>query len=108
MSIGFACTTLFSKAKSGNMFAFVIVFLFGWLEAIAGNTSESAVKFWCSFGPGTSLSLSANHIFNLEEAEIGLVPSALTQVIKNYKMGYHYGMMTIVMIVFTLLFFYLD
>lgn len=77
MSMGFFSTVFFSKAKVGNVFAFVLAFLFGWLEQLSTPSTDAATNFGLSFGPASSVSLSANHMFNLEAAEVGLSSSTV-------------------------------
>jgi len=52
MAMGLLVTVFFSKAKVGNVAAFVFAFLVGWLEQISGDVEASeTAKFWTSFGP---------------------------------------------------------
>mmetsp|Transcript_24372 Transcript_24372/g.21540 ORF Transcript_24372/g.21540 Transcript_24372/m.21540 type:complete len:1036 (+) Transcript_24372:413-3520(+) len=108
MAMGFFSTAFFSKAKVGNVFAFVLAFLFGWLEEIGGDSNSASIKFGTSFGPATSVSYSANHIFNLEAAELGLTSDTTDLEISGYRIGFHYGMMILVFFIFMLLYVYLD
>lgn len=52
--------------------------------------------------------MSANHIFNLEAAELGLTSDTSGITISAYRISFHFVMMIIVTILFMLLFVYLD
>jgi len=108
MAMGFFTTSLFSKARVANVFAFALNFLFGWLAELGADSTSSSLKFGTSFGPSTSIFYSIRQIFDLEVAEVGLTSDTIDLEISGYKMSFHYGMMAIVFFTFMILYVYLD
>jgi len=108
MAMGFLITIFFNKAKVGNVAGFVVALFLGFLQSVAKTTSPSGTLFGISFAPQTSMGLAADHILNLEAAQLGLNSDTVNLEINGYKMNYHYIVMFIDLLLFLILGTYLD
>ena len=108
MALGFLITTFFSRAKVGNVAGFVIALFLSFVQSVQDNDSSSALLFGISFAPQTSVSLGADHMLNLEAAQIGLTSDTVSLKVYNYQMTYHYIVMALDVMIFILLGAYFD
>ena len=108
MAMGYLITTFFSKAKVGNVAGFVVALFLGFLQSVATSDSSSGVYFGISFAPQTSLGLAADHMLDLETAQVGLTSDTINLKVNNYQMSYHYIVMLIDFVIFILLGTYFD
>jgi len=109
MSLGFFVSVFFTRAKVGNVVAFVIYFALGFLDTLSNKDEASKeAKFWCSIGPGASLSLAFAHMANLEASGLGLTADNYGYKLFNYQIYYHYLWMGLDVVIFYLLTLYLD
>jgi len=108
MALGYLITTFFSKAKVGNVAGFVVALFLSFIQSVATDDSGSGVYFGISFAPQTSLSLAADHMLDLEAAQVGLTSDTINLKVNHYQMSYHYIVMLLDFFIFIILGTYFD